>query len=312
MERTTDQMSSLPPQSAFFHAILRHLAATPDGDRRENIHAAMPPLLKLSEAQRTERLRNLPHLKYRYRSGWGLSMLKGAGYVDSPARGVWRITDRGGELLASHPEGFGEDVGRRIVRESRKPDGEQTGGEDVSTEPSASATQQPPGERIDAAVKEIQETVAAELLDRIAQAPPVFFEDLVLDLLRALGYGASEDDLERVGGAGDGGFDGVISLDRLGFEKVYVQAKRWQGSVGRPEVQAFFGALSGRRARKGVFITTSTFTREARDFGRQITESVVLIDGARLADLMIEHGVGVTHYRVLRLPRVDGDYFDAE
>jgi len=170
MERTTDQMSSLPPQSAFFHAILRHLAATPDGDRRENIHAAMPPLLKLSEAQRTERLRNLPHLKYRYRSGWGLSMLKGSGYVDSPARGVWRITDRGGELLASHPEGFGEDVGRRIVRESRKPDGEQTGGEDVSTEPSASATQQPPGERIDAAVKEIQETVAAELLDRIAQA----------------------------------------------------------------------------------------------------------------------------------------------
>jgi restriction system protein len=305
-------MSSLPPQSAFFHAILRHLAATPDGDRRENIHAAMPPLLKLSEAQRTERLRNLPHLKYRYRSGWGLSMLKGAGYVDSPARGVWRITDRGGELLASYPEGFGEDVGRRIVQESRKPDGEQTGGEDVSTEPSASATQQPPGERIDAAVKEIQETVAAELLDRIAQAPPVFFEDLVLDLLRALGYGASEDDLERVGGAGDGGFDGVISLDRLGFEKVYVQAKRWQGSVGRPEVQAFFGALSGRRARKGVFITTSTFTREARDFGRQIAESVVLIDGARLADLMIEHGVAVTHYRVLRLPRVDGDYFDAE
>ncbi len=154
--------------------------------------------------------------------------------------------------------------------------------------------------------------MAAELLDRIAQAPPVFFEDLVLDLLRALGYGASEDDLERVGGAGDGGFDGVISLDRLGFEKVYIQAKRWQGSVGRPEVQAFFGALSGRRARKGVFITTSTFTREAREFGRQIAESVVLIDGARLASLMIEHGVGVTHYRVVRLPRVDTDYFGVE
>ena len=305
-----DATPPFPPQSAFFHAILRHLAAIPDGDRRENVHAAMPRLLHLSEAQGTARLRNLPHLKYRYRSGWGLSMLKAAGYLDSPARGTWRIPDRGRALLASHPEGSGEDVGRRIVRESRQPDGEYGGGADVSTEPAA--PEQPPGERIDAAVKEIRQTVAAEILDRIAQTPPVFFEDLVLDVLRALGYGASDDDLERVGGVADGGFDGVISLDRLGFEKVYVQAKRWQGSVGRPDVQAFFGALSGRRARKGVFITTSTFTREAREFGRQIAESVVLIDGARLADLMIELGVGVTHYRVLRLPRVDGDYFDAE
>jgi restriction system protein len=272
----------------------------------------MPALLKLSGGQQTERLRNLPHLRYRYRSGWGLSMLKAAGYVHSPARGVWQTTDRGRELLTSHPDGFGEDLGRRIIRDSRKPDGEPAGGEDVSAEPSASTTPQAPDETIDAAVKEIQQAVAAELLDRIAQTPPVFFEDLVLDLLRALGYGASEDDLERVGGVGDGGFDGVISLDRLGFEKVYVQAKRWQGSVGRPDVQTFFGALSGRRSRKGVFITTSTFTREAREFGRQIAESVVLIDGARLASLMIEHGVGVTHYRVLRLPRVDGDYFGAE
>jgi restriction system protein len=226
MERITNPTSSLPPQSAFFHAILRHLAAKPDGDRRENVHAAMPALLKLSEGQQTERLRNLPHLRYRYRSGWGLSMLKAAGYVHSPARGVWQTTDRGRELLTSHPDGFGEDLGRRIIRDSRKPDGEPAGGEDVSAEPSASTTPQAPDETIDAAVKEIQQAVAAELLDRIAQTPPVFFEDLVLDLLRALGYGASEDDLERVGGVGDGGFDGVISLDRLGFEKVYVQAKR--------------------------------------------------------------------------------------
>jgi len=130
--------------------------------------------------------------------------------------------------------------------------------------------------------------------------------------LHALGYGATEDDLERVGHAGDGGIDGVISLDKLGFERVYIQAKRWQGSVGRPEVQAFYGALAGRRARKGVFITTSSFTREARDFATQVADSIVLIDGSRLTALMIEHGVGVTHYRVLRVPRVDGDYFDGD
>lgn len=170
----------------------------------------------------------------------------------------------------------------------------------------------PPDEQIVVAMKEIQRAISEDLLRRISESPPAFFEYLVLDLLHALGYGASEDDLERVGAAGDGGIDGIISLDLLGFEKVYVQAKRWQGSVGRPEVQAFFGALTGRRARKGVFITTSAFTREAKDFATQVAESIVLIDGARLTSLMIEHGVGVTHYRVLRLPRVDGDYFDAD
>jgi restriction system protein len=127
-----------------------------------------------------------------------------------------------------------------------------------------------------------------------------------------MGYGANEHDLERVGRSGDGGIDGVISLDKLGFERVYVQAKRWQGSVGRPEVQAFYGALAGRRARKGVFMATSSFTREAREFVSQIAESIVLIDGSRLTSLMIEHGVGVAHYRVLQVPKVDEDYFDAD
>ena len=113
--------------------------------------------------------------------------------------------------------------------------------------------------------------------------------------------------IKRLRRAGDGGIDGVINLDRLGLEKVYVQAKRWQGSVGRPEVQAFLGALAGRRARKGVFITTSTFTREAREYGEHLSESIVLLDGTALTRLMIEHGVAVTHHRVIRLQRIDQD-----
>lgn len=308
---SSSSASSLPSQAAFFHAILRHLVSRPDGDTRENIHAAMPTLLHLSEAQRTERLRNLPRLRYRYRSGWGLSMLKAAGYLDSPARGIWRMTDRGRELLAQHPDGFSDEIGKQINREYREGNRESEQGDEASPETSILLSQAP-DELIDAAVKEIHQAVSRELLERITGAPPAFFEQLVLDLLHGLGYGASQEDLERVGGTGDGGFDGIISLDPLGFEKVYVQAKRWQGSVGRPEVQSFYGALSGRRARKGVFITTSSFTREAREFGQQIAETVVLIDGQRLATLMIERGIGVTHYRVLRLPRVDGDYFDAE
>jgi len=266
----------------------------------------------LSEEQRAERLANLPHLRYRHRSGWALSMLKAAGYVDSPAHGIWRITDRGRDLLARFPDGFDEETGRQVIREGRR----ETQGEDTAsdswTEAGGGTVQQTPDERIESALKEIHRAVSAELLDKIAQAPPPFFEELVLDLLHALGYGTSEDDLERVGHSGDGGIDGVISLDKLGFERVYVQAKRWQGSVGRPEVQAFYGALAGRRARKGVFITTSSFTRDAREFASQVAESIVIIDGSRLTSLMIDHGVGVDHYRVLRLPKVDGDYFDPD
>lgn len=125
-----------------------------------------------------------------------------------------------------------------------------------------------------------------------------------------MGYGATRADLQRVGGSGDAGIDGVISLDKLGLEKVYVQAKRWQNSVGRLELQAFYGALAGHKARKGVFITTSVFTAQATDFARSV-EGIVLVDGNRLASLMIEHEVGISS-RAVRIPTIDSDYFDEE
>jgi restriction system protein len=125
-----------------------------------------------------------------------------------------------------------------------------------------------------------------------------------------MGYGATREDLQRVGGSGDAGIDGIISLDKLGLEKVYVQAKCWQNSVGRPELQAFYGALEGHKARKGVFITTSTFTAQAIEFARSV-EGIVLVDGNRLASLMIEHEVGISS-RTVRIPKIDSDYFDEE
>lgn len=142
----------------------------------------------------------------------------------------------------------------------------------------------------------------------IGQMSPKFFEILVLDLLHAMGYGASRDDLQHAGRSGDGGIDGIVSLDRLGLEKVFVQAKRWQNSVGPEAVQAFYGALEGRRASKGVFITTSSFTSGAEEFAH-LVEKIVLIDGARLADLMMEYGVGVSH-RTIKIPKLDSDYFE--
>lgn len=303
-----NETGQLPSQGVFLHAVLRHLAQRPEGVRRGDIHEAMPKLVGLTDGQRNDRLAS-GKPRYHYRSGWGLTMLRAAGYVESPRPGIWTITARGRELLAAHPRGFDDESAKQVIRESQKAT-PGTGPTDKPTAERLPSLPQPPDERIDAAAGEIEQSVAAELLDRIRQAPPVFFEQLVLDLLHGLGYGASAGDITLLGGVGDGGVDGVIALDRLGLEKIYIQAKRWQGSVGRPDIQAFFGALAGRRARKGVFITTSTFTREAREYGDQISESVVLIDGAMLTRLMIENGVAVTHYRVVRLPRVDQDYFD--
>jgi restriction system protein len=161
---------------------------------------------------------------------------------------------------------------------------------------------------LEEALSELRENVVTELLDVLSSVSPEYFETIVLDVLHKMGYGTSRSDLLRVGRSHDGGIDGVIALDRLGLEKVYVQAKRWQGSVGRPDVQAFYGALAGRRAKKGVFITTSTFSSQAVEFANSV-EAVVLVDGPKLAELMIEHEVGVTS-RPLRLPRIDSDYFE--
>lgn len=165
-----------------------------------------------------------------------------------------------------------------------------------------------PDDRLEQALKELREGVATELLELLLQVSPAYFETIVLDLLHKLGYGTGRTDLLRVGRSGDGGIDGVISLDRLGLEKVYVQAKRWQSSVGRPEVQGFYGALAGQRANRGVFITTSAFTQQAIEFAGSV-ERIVLVDGAKLADLMIEHEVGVAS-RAVRIPKIDSDYFE--
>lgn len=165
-----------------------------------------------------------------------------------------------------------------------------------------------PDDRLEQTLAELREGVATDLLELLSQVSPAYFETVVLDLLHKLGYGTSRLDLLQVGRSGDGGIDGVISLDRLGLEKVYVQAKRWQSTVGRPEVQAFYGALAGQRANRGVFITTSTFSQQAVEFAGSV-ERIVLVDGSKLAGLMIEYEVGVAS-RAVRIPKIDSDYFE--
>lgn len=300
---------AVPTYDRFIEPILRYLAAQPDGAKARDAHEAAANTLGISEGDRAEVLPSGTQAVYKNRAGWAHDRLKRAGLSTSPQRGFWKLSDAGMRFAREHSDALTDDeLGRLVadfleVRLRDNPAQSPSGAQGATAASIAS-----PDDRLDQALGELRATVARELLEALAAGSPKFFESVVLDLLHAMGYGASRSDLQRVGGSGDGGIDGIISLDRLGFEKVYVQAKRWQSSVGRPEIQGFYGALAGQRANKGVFITTSTFTTQAMEFARSV-ERVVLVDGARLADLMIEHGVGVSH-RVLQVPKLDSDYFE--
>ena len=298
---------NLPTYDKFIEPLLRYLAKHPDGVRAPDAHDAAADALKITEEMRHERLPSGVQAVYKNRAGWAHDRLKRAGLSSSPKRGFWQLTTEGHAYVREHPAPLtGQEIAElaEAYREVRLSSPQETETADADSSPSV----QSPDDRLDSALIQINDAVAAELLESIMQASPDFFEVLVLDLLHAMGYGTSRTDLQRVGRSGDAGIDGIISLDRLGLEKVYVQAKRWQNSVGRPEVQAFYGALAGQRANKGVFITTSSFTAQAVDFASSV-ERIVLVDGKRLTALMSEHGVGVSH-RLIKVPKVDSDYFD--
>jgi len=263
----------------------------------------------LSEAERRELLPSGQQPTFDNRVAWARTYLKKAGLLEAPRRGYFRLTQRGREVLASKPDqiniGFlsryPEFVKFRTTRHPR------TRVEDASSVSTGDAT---PEEAVEVAYQEIRTGLSAELLQVVKSCSPAFFERLVVDLLVKMGYGGTRKDAgQAIGASGDGGIDGIIKEDRLGLDIVYIQAKRWENPVGRPDLQKFAGALQGQRARKGVFITTSSFTRDALDFAQSIDSKIVLIDGDTLADLMIDYGVGVTPFAKYELKRIDGDYF---
>lgn len=305
---------AVPTYDRFIEPLLRYLAEHPGGASSRDASDAAARVLALSDADRAELLPSGVQPVYRNRTGWAHDRLKRAGLSSSPRRGLWVLTEKGADYVRTHrapltPAEVEELANTNTdVPLGSKNVGETTSDQRKGSVPPPESALVSPDDRLEQALQELRQSVSAELLEMIAQSTPKFFEALVLDLLHAMGYGTSRNDLLRVGGSGDGGIDGIISLDRLGLEKVYVQAKRWQNSVGRPEVQGFYGALAGQRANKGVFITTSIFTSQALEFARSV-ERIVLVDGARLAQLMIEHGVGVAH-RIVKVPKLDSDYFD--
>ncbi len=241
------------------------------------------------------------------RLAWAKTHLKKAGLVAQSKRGVFHITSVGKALLQSQPTRVD------MAYLQRYPSYSAPRASSVMPEAAESV-----GTAIDATPDEIMEAahgrsvaaLADEVLDRVKACPPEFFERLVVRLLIQMGYGGSKAEAGKaVGKSGDGGIDGIINEDRLGLDAIYLQAKRWEGVVGRPEVMKFVGALAGQRATKGVFITTSWFTQEAKDYAASSQYKVVLIDGTRLADLMIEHNLGVSVVASYHLKRIDSDFF---
>lgn len=248
------------------------------------------------------------------RTGWCRTHLKNARLIEYVRTGVYRITSRGSEVVASNPGSINlkfldtfEEHRAWFHREPVAKAG--TPKQTADREPDTNT----PEEVIAAAKDELDESLKADLLDQLTQVNPYRFEQIVLDLLVAMGYGGSREEAAmRTKSSNDEGIDGVINEDRLGLDVVYVQAKRWQGSVGRREIQAFVGALAGQQATKGIFIATSTFNANATDYAARVNQRVILIDGRRLADLMIEHNVGVSVVRTIAIKRLDSDYFGEE
>lgn len=271
---------------------------------------ALAAEFRLTDPERRELLPSGGQFLFDNRVGWARTYLKKAGLVASPKRGIIQITERGRQVLREKPARVDNKLLRRFPEflefQNSKTDEKETSG--TVDEPLD------PQESIEAGYQRIKKQLSSELLVRIKSASPRFFERLVVELLLKMGYGGSRKDFgEAIGKPGDRGIDGVIKEDKLGLDMVYIQAKRWDNApVGSKEIQAFVGALHGKKARKGVFITTSDFSKAAHEYVREIQDKVILINGEELADLLIEHGVGVSTVATYDIKKVDLDFFSEE
>lgn len=263
----------------------------------------------LDLTDRTELLPSGRQFKFDNRVGWARTYLFKAKLIERVGRGRFIITQRGLEALALNPnridikflERYPEFIVFKSANRSEQNDQSSIISDQVLT----------PSEQIEQIYVDLRKALSLELLETIKSASPKFFENLVIDLLLAMGYGGSRKDAgQAIGQSRDGGIDGIIKEDKLGLDVVYIQAKRWDKPISRPEVQAFAGSLDGKRARKGVFISTARFTFDAQEFVKVIEKKIVLIDGEQLVQLMIDHNVGVTEEATYTVKRVDLDYFN--
>jgi restriction system protein len=248
------------------------------------------------------------------RVGWAATYMKKAGLLEATRRGYYRITPRGNELLVTQPKYININFLKQYTEfiEFLKLKGTRTGDKTVGDKEAQDVSTATPSEALETAYENLRDELAEEILGKLKKTSPSFFERVVVELLVKMGYGGSRVDAGKaIGKSGDGGIDGIIKEDKLGLDVMYIQAKRWDNNpVGRPDVMQFAGALQAQRANKGIFITTSRFTDDARSYVSQIGSKIVLIDGEQLTNLMIEYDVGVSTVSLYPVKKVDTDYFD--
>lgn len=282
-------------------------------EKEHSFHEAVNILanqFKLSEEDKKEMLPSGQQEVFVNRVGWARTYMKKAGLLASPKRGTLLITDRGKNVLASNPSRIDNKllIQYKEFKEFRKrkvkvyDDGN-----------SADDIEKTPEEAFETAYENLRTELSSDILDHLKKSDPALFEKIVIEVLVKMGYGGSLRDAGKaIGRSGDEGIDGIIKEDRLGLDIIYVQAKRWDNTVGRPEIQKFAGALQGQRAKKGIFITTSNFSKDAVDFASKIESKIILIDGDQLSDYMIDFNVGVTTTSKYELKKIDLDYFVEE
>jgi restriction system protein len=264
---------------------------------------------QLTPAERKELLPSGKQARFNNRVGWSLTHLKKAGFIEYPVYRSFQITQRGLDTLTQKPTRI--DV-KYLKQFPEYLEFIGTGNKSTAVEVPNLPVEQTPGETIESAYRQLRHNLAQDLLERLKTSSPAFFEQFVVELLVKMGYGGSLADAgTAIGRSGDEGIDGIIKEDRLGLDAIYIQAKRWQNTVGRPEIQQFVGALAGKGASKGIFITTSRFSEQAKSY-LPANVKVVLIDGEQLAEYAIEVNIGVSVVSEYQVKRLDLDYFDGE
>ena len=298
----------IPDYQSIMLPLLKYAADGEVHTFRQTVEA-LGDQFKLTAVERSELLPSGKQPTFDNRVGWARTYMAKAGLLDAPRRGQFQITETGKQVVAENPseinvqflERFEEFRRfRQFRRDKKEPD-----------EGATTQTGQTPEELLESAYQGLRQNLASELLDYVRKNSAEFFERLVVDLLVRMGYGGSRKEAGQAveKRSGDEGIDGTIKEDRLGLDIIYIQAKKWENTVGRPEIQKFAGALQGKRAKKGIFLTTSEFSREAREYVSHIDAKIILIDGEQLAELMIDHNVGVTSETVYEIKEIDSDYF---
>lgn len=298
----------------FQSVMLPFLETLQDGKERtmRELTETLAVHFKLTDEERQELLPSGQQSVFSNRVAWAKSHMKNAGLLDNPVRGKVSISEEGRKVLLQKPA----TINCKFLKQFPsylKFIGQTPGEDDQDEEETVIESTQTPLELLDASFSTLRKATAEDLLAKLKACSPGFFERVVVRLLHAMGYGSVTGDASVTGKPGDGGIDGIIKEDKLGLDVVCIQAKRWDGSVGRPVIQGFVGSMDYIRAKKGVILTTSQFTKDALDFVDRIEgKKVVLIDGTKLADLMIEHNVGVNPTKLYELKEVSNDFFEED